>query len=279
MRSSQYIPFFLPFSLAWPFQKHQGYGTSSSQLHKNLQDAWYTEYSKDSENEVTTLPAKKGPAAPHDPANVYSCAGPKAKDFPGKDDWLTFDQIWEINEAVIETANGGNDYNDYLQTAIKEVAFDSKVDARLILAIIMQESSGNVSIHCTEGTACGLMQHRGSARFDPSSPRTSIKAMIEDGTYGTPSVPGFLSYFNCDASSPSELTWINTQLINGNPYAAAYVYNTGHIDNEDLSTDRGKSNYYAHDVLSRLQGWNGWKAGCEQSRKCNGLGFQERSCW
>ncbi|KAL1611956.1 hypothetical protein SLS60_000179 [Paraconiothyrium brasiliense] len=204
---------------------------------------------------------KKGPVTPNDPTSVYSCVGPKAKDFPGKEGWLTFDQLWEINEPVIKTANGGDEYIDDLQAAIKEVASDSKVDARLILAIIQQESSGNVSIHCTEDTACGLMQHRGSTRFDPSSPRTSIKAMIEDGIYGTSSVPGFLSYFNCDASSPSELTWVNTQLINGNPYAAAHVYNTGHIDNEDLSTDSGKSNYYAHDILSRLQGWNGWKAG------------------
>lgn len=103
--------------------------------------------------------------------------------------------------------------------------------------------------------------------------------MIEDGIYGTPTVPGFLSYFNSDSSSPSDLTWLNTQLINGNPYAAAHVYNTGHIDNDDLSTDRGKSNYYAHDVLSRLQGWNGWKAGCEKSKKCEGLGFEERNCY
>jgi hypothetical protein len=122
------------------------------------------------------------------------------------------------------------------------------------------------------------MQHRGSASFSPSHPKTSIKTMIEDGIYGTPGVPGFLSYFNTDASAPSELTWVNTQLINGNPYAAAHVYNTGHIDSENLSTDRGHRNYYAHDVLSRLQGWNGWRAGCEKSRECAGLGFKERKC-
>lgn len=127
------------------------------------------------------------------------------------------------------------------------------------------------------------MQHRGSSPFSPtgSSPKAAIQDMIEDGIYGTQNVPGFLSYFNCDgsASHPSELTWINTQLISGNPYAAAHVYNTGHIDDETLSTDRGVSNYYAHDILSRLQGWNGWRAGCEKSRGCNGLGFEKRNCW
>lgn len=100
--------------------------------------------------------------------------------------------------------------------------------------------------------------------------------MIEDGVYGTSEVPGYLAYFNSD---PAELGWVNTPLINGSPYAAAHVYNTGHIDSEELSNDRGKSNYYAHDILSRLQGWNGWAAGCEKSRECDELGFEDRSCW
>lgn len=123
------------------------------------------------------------------------------------------------------------------------------------------------------------MQHRGSAPFSPLNSKASIKTMIEDGIYGTIRVPGFLAYFNCDASAPSELTWVNKQLINGNPYAAAHVYNTGHIDDDTLSSDRGRSNYYAHDILSRLQGWNGWRGGCEKSRECDGLGFEKRNCW
>jgi hypothetical protein len=139
MRSSQYLPFLLPFTVAWPYSKHQGYGTLSTQLHEELQDAWYTKYTKDNQSEVTTLSTKKVQTVPNDPTGVYSCVGPKAEDFPGQDAWLTFDQLWEINEPVIEKANGGPTYNRDLQTAIREVASDSKVDARLILAIIMQE--------------------------------------------------------------------------------------------------------------------------------------------
>ncbi|KAF1975518.1 hypothetical protein BU23DRAFT_503470 [Bimuria novae-zelandiae CBS 107.79] len=277
MRSSRYISFFLPFALALPFTTHQGYGTSSTQLREDLQQKWCNDYDKN--GSVTTVSLDQAstiaPETPSDPASVYSCVGPKAEDFPGKDAWLGFKQLWTINQPVIETANGGNQYNDDIKSAILEVADGSKVDARLILAIIMQESSGNVSIQCTEGNACGLMQHRGSVQFDSSQPKTSIKAMIEDGVYGTLSVPGFLSYFNGDSS---DLTWVNTQLINGNPYAAAHVYNTGHIDSENLSTDNGQSNYYAHDILSRLQGWNGWQVGCLKSRECAGLGFEGRSC-
>lgn len=139
MRSSQYIPFLLSVAAAWPFAKHQGYGTSLTQLHENLQEAWYTKYTKDNQSDVTSLSTKSRLAVPNDPASVYSCVGPKAEDFPGQNEWLTFDQLWELNEPVIEKANGGSTYNDELQTAIKEVASDSKVDARLILAIIMQE--------------------------------------------------------------------------------------------------------------------------------------------
>ena len=137
------------------------------------------------------------------------------------------------------------------------------------------QSSGKLSAPCTETTACGIMQHRGSAPFSPSNPKASIRSMIEDGIYGTQSVPGYLSYFNGDAS---ELSWVNTEMIGGNPYAAAHVYNTGHIESQNLSVDGGKSNYYAHDVLSRLQGWNGWAAGCEKSKGCEGLGFEGRKC-
>ncbi|KAJ4293175.1 hypothetical protein N0V90_008457 [Kalmusia sp. IMI 367209] len=256
MRSFRYVSFLIPFSSAWPAVTYPGYGTSSARLHEDLQREWYSKYTQDGEISTKQVPS--------DPAAVYSCAGPQPKTFPDKDQWLSFDELWEINEPVLTTANGGETYNDDLKTAILEVASSSKVDARLILAIIMQESTGKVSIHCTEETACGIMQHRDSPSFDSSNPKQSIKAMIETGIYGTSSIPGFLTYFNGDAA---DLPWVNTYLINGNPYAAAHVYNTGHIDTEDLSSDGGKSNYYAHDILSRLQGWNGWQAGCLKSKE------------
>jgi len=123
------------------------------------------------------------------------------------------------------------------------------------------------------------MQHRGSESFDSSNAKSSIKSMIEAGVYGTPSVPGYLTYFN---GSPTELPWLNTDLFRGNPYAAAHVYNVGHLYSSDLTSgglgSTSGPNKYAHDILSRLQGWNGWAAGCWKSRKCPNLGFEDRQC-
>ena len=141
MRSSQFLPFLSPICLAVPFTTHRGYSTLTTELHEDLQQEWYSNYN--GTEEITTISTKQTkvdvPEAPSDPTAVYSCVGPKAEDFPGKDEWLNFTQLWNINEPVIETANEGNEYNEYLKTAILEVASESKIDARLILSIIMQE--------------------------------------------------------------------------------------------------------------------------------------------
>lgn len=296
MRSCQFVLLFVSVAWSMPLTSsaHVGYGSTAKQLRADLQGKWYSEAD-------ATTPAGQGASTgaltpPSDPAGFYSCVGPKASDFPGREKWLSFGQLWTINQPVITAVNGGGTYNDALKNAILEVASESKVDARLILVLIMQEvrtppsftaqsytrtpcpqSSGRLTTPCTEGTACGILQHRGSAPFSPTpDPKSSIKTMIQDGIYGTASVPGYLSYFN---GAASELGWVNTGLIGGNPYAAAHVYNTGHIENENLAVDGGKANYYAHDVLSRLGGWNGWSGGCQKSRACSGLGFQSRPCW
>jgi hypothetical protein len=120
------------------------------------------------------------------------------------------------------------------------------------------------------------MQHSGSSKpFSSSSAKDSLKTQIADGVYGTSDVPGFLAYFNGDA----ELTWLNAeQFWRGNPFAAAHLYNVGSITSDDLTESPEGKNWYAHDILSRLQGWNGWAGGCEKSRECKALGFQERDC-
>lgn len=125
-------------AVARPTAKSQGFGVSSIELHEDLQQLWYTEYTKDEETPVSVKTSVKLLSS-EDPAAVYSCAGPKAADFPDQDEWLTFDQLWDINEPVLSTANGGDTYNDDIKGAIQDVALSSKVDARLILAIIMQE--------------------------------------------------------------------------------------------------------------------------------------------
>ena len=145
MRYSQCLVFLMPFAWALPLTAHRGYSVSSTQLREDLQEKWYSNATEieNGNEDFAVLSVKQASTdaleAPSDPTAVYSCVGSKAEDFPGMDKWLNFTQLWDINEPVIEAANEGDEYNDDLKYAILEVASESKVDARLILSIIMQE--------------------------------------------------------------------------------------------------------------------------------------------
>lgn len=54
--------------------------------------------------------------------------------------WLAFERLWQVNEPTILSKNGGNTYIEhYIKDAILQVSEESHVDARLLLAIMMQE--------------------------------------------------------------------------------------------------------------------------------------------
>lgn len=107
-----------------------GYAAGINLLRTELQRDWYADYN---ETESKIHP-------PQDPTAFYSCVGPNVDDFPKQDHWLSYKDLWTINEPVITEANHGNSqYNTLIQEAIEEVSLESKVDARLILAMIIQE--------------------------------------------------------------------------------------------------------------------------------------------
>ena len=54
--------------------------------------------------------------------------------------WLSFDQLWHINEPTILSNNGGDTYIEhYIREAILQVSREDDIDARLIVAVMMQE--------------------------------------------------------------------------------------------------------------------------------------------
>jgi hypothetical protein len=236
-----------------------------STLKQNLQNKWTTSIDTNSQSNATQ---------PTDPASFYQCSGPLIGEYPSRDQWLSFSDLWEINNPVITTANGGNTYNNKIKAAVKKVSVDTKVDARLILAMIMQESAGKVDIHCTgpDSTDCGLMQVRGGHSFSTDA---SIAEMVAEGVKGTSSTPGYLAYFNADAS----VTWVDFEIVGeGDPYAAAHIYNVGNLSSEDLTEAAwGGPNAYANDIASRLLGWTGDHPGCVKSQSCPGL--EQRECY
>ncbi|KAF2814726.1 uncharacterized protein BDZ99DRAFT_408085 [Mytilinidion resinicola] len=214
---------------------------------------------------------KGGPApASEKTASFYNCKGPQISDFPSFDEWISFNDMWQINEPILKLSNP--DHPNLIPTIrekIELVSTSTQVDARLILAIIMEESTGNLNVPCTLGsmTNCGLMQAAGgSVSFNPKDPENSIEQMIRDGVRGVGEVPGLAGYLN-------GISWIQNAEF-GNPYLAAHLYNAGSATGGgNLGVIEGgnkKSKVYASDISSRLTGWDGGYAGCLASTQCPG---------
>ena len=129
MRSASFL-LFAPLTLARAgITPRASYADATVSLRKDLLSDWYSELdSDDSDSE-----------GPNDPAGFYSCAGPMIEDYPQKNEWLSFKTMWAINEPDITMPNGCDSYNTHLREAIAEISVQSKVDARLILTLVLQE--------------------------------------------------------------------------------------------------------------------------------------------
>ncbi len=100
-------------------------------------------------------------------AGFQHYSGP-SKNFPGMNQWKSVDEIFNANKVeMLKTGNTTDDVNHIL-AAVKECS-KLGVETRVILSVIMQESTGNVGVRTTKnidghGTA-GLMQCDGSPGF------------------------------------------------------------------------------------------------------------------
>jgi hypothetical protein len=121
-------------SLAAPFpiqawQASTTFGNKATQLDQDLSLKWYDHWSVENSNNP-----------PQNPKAFYACTGPDMSAFPSKGKWLSFNTLWDLNKEQISIANNYNeDYIGYIQDAIKSVSQASKIDSRIILAMIMQE--------------------------------------------------------------------------------------------------------------------------------------------
>ena len=110
-------------------QRSIGYGSTKT-VSNSLALKWYE---PDSTKGMTTVQG--------DPSAFYNCAGPMMNDYPSITEWLSFDKMWEINLPHITSVNSqaGSNFPSLIHDAIQKVSQDSKVDARLILAVVLQE--------------------------------------------------------------------------------------------------------------------------------------------
>ncbi|TKA33760.1 hypothetical protein B0A50_00596 [Salinomyces thailandicus] len=195
-----------------------------------------------------------------DTYTFYSGDGSSSAGWPSENQWVGFDDMWTANMAVIRIScaqfgmsdNSDSESND-LKSAIQSIASASNVDARLILAVVMQESKGCVRAPTTVYSHAnpGLMQsHQGTGTCNSGGdvqspcPQDAITQQIKDGTEGTASGDGLQQLLaQTGASDTSRF------------YKAARMYNSGSVD---PSGDLGKgvaTHCYASDIANRLTGW------------------------
>lgn len=183
----------------------------------------------------------------YDDHQYYYCFNGPASNFPPFQNWMNFYDMFDRNQQDSMAQEESGPIQGQIYNAIVQISQASNVDARFILAVIMQESTGNVYVGCTNNGVenCGLMQaYAGSVSYDSNNSQGSITQMVQDGTQGTASGGGLVQWFD---NSESE----------GNPYIVARGYNSGSIDFNNLSDGLGSTSAYVSDIANRVQGWNG----------------------
>lgn len=182
-------------------------------------------------------------AAPHGTPPLRSRSGPQlysgpASSFPAMSTWVDFNTTLSAYTPTMLQAGSTSDDVSQIAAAAQSVAASQGIDARVILAMILQESSGNVNVVTTtdqdgEGTG-GLMQASGCTSS------ADIATQIQCGT----------QHFAGNFQSQGGQNTVDTY------YPALREYNSGSVDASDLSvaTNGAGVASYVSDISQRLQG-------------------------
>jgi hypothetical protein len=159
------------------------------------------------------------------------------------DTWKTFEEIFNANKAeMLQTGDSGEDVGR-IWNAVLEAAKQG-VEERVIFCIIMQESTGNVGVGTTTDNDVkatgGLMQAEESPAFPGQHNLTQdqITSMVVAGT----------KHFK------QNLVQVGNQDTADNIYRALRLYNSGSVNNNNLSDPMGATASYVSDIANRLQG-------------------------
>lgn len=203
-------------------------------------------------------------------AGIFAGDGLVSQGWPSTQKWIAdFEDMWESNQEVMKSSctpqGWGEDNSEAeikdIKTAIGEVSKESGLDARYILAIVMQESNGCVRVKTTDNGVInpGLMQsHNGKSSCNDASgtnpispcPYEQIHGMISDGTTG----PGGLhACFEEYKAGDDSTTY----------YKAARCYNSGKVAaSGNLGDGITSTACYVTDVVNRLVGWATGPSNC-----------------
>ncbi|KAF7719105.1 LysM domain-containing protein [Penicillium ucsense] len=219
-------------------------------------------------------------------ASVFGGNGQVSDGWPAMSSWVSsFDDLFEANKAIMGSSCsqwGVADTTESemadMKSAINKIAGESGVDARFILAIIMQESNGCVRVHTTNNGVVnpGLMQsHNGKGSCNTGinapenvqnpCPASEIEQMIRDGTMGTADGDGLQQLLAQNGGAQDVTAY----------YKAARCYNSGSIAaNGNLGAGIA-THCYASDIANRLLGWAAGTSSCND----NTIGSLTGSNW
>lgn len=216
---------------------------------------------------VTSIVNDDGVEPGKDAYNFYSGDGTTSAGWPAKSAWISFEDMFNNNKVEMfsscdqfsESDDSGPEVGA-IYNALQQVAMETEVDHRFILAVVMQESGGCVRAPTTNYGVRnpGLMQdHDGAATCNDNGdvqnpcPTSTITQMIRDGSAGTASGDGLAQCIN--ESGASDVSAF---------YKAARIYNAGSLaSNGDLGAP-GATRCYSSDIANRLTGWVQAAHGC-----------------
>lgn len=199
----------------------------------------------------------------------YTGDGSLDAGWPGEEDWLSFGNLWEINQRIMKSscsdAFSQRDNSDQelanVKSAIEAISVSSGVDKSFIFAIMMQESNGCVRAPTTTYAHAnpGLFQsNQGEGTCNDGSmvqnpcPKDEIYQMIEDGVQGTAHGDGLEQLFDKATGNGAQRY-----------YRAARMYNSGSVDSPGNLGLGVATHCYCSDVANRLLGWSQGVSKCD----------------
>lgn len=207
---------------------------------------------------------------------VFGGTGLVSDGWPAVSSWISsFDDMFENNKEIMGSscsqwgvADTTEDEMATLKSAITKIAGESGVDARFILAIVMQESNGCVRVHTTNNGVVnpGLMQShngKGSCNTGTSTPEnvqnpcpaSEIEQMIRDGTMGTSDGDGLQQLIEQNGGTSDATAY----------YKAARCYNSGSVASNGNLGAGVATHCYASDIANRLLGWASGTSSCNDN--------------
>ncbi|KAF6232147.1 hypothetical protein HO173_009530 [Letharia columbiana] len=215
---------------------------------------------------VSSINNTDGVGAGKDSYTQYCGDGSK---FPTRSAWVSFENMFNDNKQIMfsscsqySQANDDGPEVGSIYNAIQQVAVETKVDHRFILAIIMQESGGCVRVPTSNYGVRnpGLMQdHNGNATCNSDitgvvqnpCPQDVVTRMVREGSAGTNDGDGLAQCIN--ESGKDDVTAF---------YIAARLYNSGAVDGSGDLCKGIATHCYSSDIANRLTGWVEAPHGC-----------------